>query len=451
MPLHRQPAVARAGPAVRLSDRLPGPTWFTRGHPIRRSPSPSVHPVDVDVGSNNNEWKRVKQVLGVQYLRGFAALGVVLFHVLPTLGETSGPPTLLQVLGSGGVDVFFVISGFIIWTSTQSSRLSPASWWASRLIRIVPLYWVVLLLALLVQAFNENFDVSRLPTADEMLKAFAFVFTTNSRTGEFTPYFVPGWTLNYEFFFYAMVGLTLFLPKPAMRLPVIVVLFLVLVAMRKVIDQSDAVQFRYSSPLMLEFIAGIFIALVTPVVRRWRGAWLIGIASLVAAVLALVFVSTRLYPTARFIYFGLPAALLVFGTVLLEDWIRKRPIGALRLLGDSSYSLYLIHTLVLRVPPASLLEHHLEGMPLVVTVLMLVLAIGSGVLMFKLVEQPLLRWMREGIQNPQRGRRRTLALVSGFGVVFIATFVLQATNGKPGTSDVSGAPAPRVTLARLAQ
>lgn len=385
----------------------------------------------------------MKQVLGVQYLRGLAALGVVIFHVLPTVVEVSGPRTLLQVLGSGGVDVFFVISGFIIWTSTQSNRLSPASWWASRLIRIVPLYWVVLVFALLVQALEARFDVSLLPGADEMLKAFAFVFTTNGRSGEFTPYFVPGWTLNYEFFFYAVVGLTLFLPRPAMRLPVIVVLFVALAALRRFADQSDAVQFRYTSPLMLEFVAGVFIALVTPVMRRWRGAWLIGVVSLVGAVLAVAFVSARLYPTARFIYFGLPAALLVFGTVMLEDWISRRPIAALRLLGDSSYSLYLVHTLVLGLLSASLKTHG-KDTALAVATLELAVAVGCGVLMFKLVEQPLLRWMREGIQSPRRGRQRTLALVGGFGAVFVAAFVLQAATGKPGTSDLSGEPSLRL-------
>src|SRR5216684_2723383 len=86
-------------------------------------------------------------VVTIQYLRAIAASLVVCHHAF-------APPALQSYyrhsFGEFGVDLFFVISGYIMWTTTARGQRGPASFWAARIVRIVPLYWVYTTLFLAV-------------------------------------------------------------------------------------------------------------------------------------------------------------------------------------------------------------------------------------------------------------------------------------------------------------
>ena len=342
----------------------------------------------------------MKEVIGVQYLRGLAALFVVFYHVLTDLSPIPGDEPIRRMMFAGGVDIFFVISGFIIWMSVSRPDVRPGPWWLSRAIRIAPLYWLTLLVVLAQLAVSGRMAPGTFPRPDEILYAFLFVFCPNSVTGQFTPYFTPGWSLNYEFFFYLLMGLSLFLRRPWMRVAMIVGIFAVLIALRPFSDPASAAQFRYTSPLQMEFVAGIGISILYPWIRKLRGAWLLGLLSLALAVGVMVYVSPRLYPNGpRAVYFGLPAALLVFGVVCLEDLLARRPVALFNALGDSSYSLFLSHTLAFAIPAA--LFHAVGPLPLPVSfVIAVVFAAAVGWLVFRYVEKPMLAWMRARAPRP---------------------------------------------------
>ena len=162
-----------------------------------------------------------------------------------------------------------------------------------------------------------------------------------------------------------------------------------------------------TSPLQLEFLAGMCIAVIAP---RVPFARLAGIFSIALGGLFLVFVSSRLYPHGpRFIYFGAPAALLVFGVVLLEDVIRLRVIGLMKRLGDASYSLYLSHALVIALMVAVLNWLHLYGLipRFLVSVFVCFVA---GLLIYRWVETPLLRWLRNRTVKAVRDSQKALAI-----------------------------------------
>src|SRR4051794_24427519 len=82
------------------------------------------------------------QIVSIQYLRAAAALMVVYNHVFSN--HLVSQYDLFKTLGEWGVDIFFVISGFIMWSSTRKTRQSPAAFAAKRFYRISPLYWVLL-------------------------------------------------------------------------------------------------------------------------------------------------------------------------------------------------------------------------------------------------------------------------------------------------------------------
>ncbi len=78
----------------------------------------------------------VKRLYAIQYLRAVAALGVVVFHAAERTGTHFA-------IGAAGVDIFFVISGFIMWVLAGTRTTTPAAFLRERIERIVPLYWIV--------------------------------------------------------------------------------------------------------------------------------------------------------------------------------------------------------------------------------------------------------------------------------------------------------------------
>lgn len=331
-------------------------------------------------------------LIGLQYLRGFAASLVAVYHLIPKLlGPQTPEPFWLGVM-AGGVDVFFVISGFIIWLTASRATVSPGEWWKSRLIRIVPMYWLALIVTLVLILVRGTPDAYPYPS--EVIRAFLFIPVRSHITGGFEPYFTPGWSLNYEFLFYAVVALTLFLRRPLVRLAVIAVFFTALVACRKFINPEDAIQFRLTSPLYFEFLAGIAISLALPKLRQYRFMPVLGALAVVASVAFCLFISPRLYPnSARIVFFGVPAILLTAGVVMLEPLWKRWPVAALKLIGDASYSIYLSHSLFINLVFAAL-GSFVTAQPVIGSLVTMVAIYAGGIAVYHLIEKPLLNAMR---------------------------------------------------------
>src|SRR5229473_1548571 len=140
----------------------------------------------------------------IQYLRAIAALMVVWHHSLiqvPGVAQFIALPEF----GPSGVDIFFVISGFIMLVITAGKEVTPAEFIRQRVIRVVPLYWLTTLLmlgcAVVVPTAFKTLQFS--PAA--VAKSLLFVpYDSLSFPGHAWPVLVPGWTLNYEMFFYGL-------------------------------------------------------------------------------------------------------------------------------------------------------------------------------------------------------------------------------------------------------
>ncbi|MFT3802010.1 MAG: acyltransferase [Burkholderiaceae bacterium] len=351
----------------------------------------------------------MKEVVGIQYLRGLAALSVVIFHALGALRPIDGVEPVWRYAWAGGVDVFFVISGFIIWLSAGRSTQRPGQWWLNRLIRIAPLYWLTLLATLAIMALRANGGSGDLPDLGEIVASFLFIFHVNSQSGEFTPILVPGWSLNHEFVFYLMVAISLFLNKPAARFVLLATMILALVGLRSVADPTSPLQNRGTSPMQLEFLAGIVIAILYPWLRALPWRHVLGVIAVLAAAAALIVLAPRLYADGagpRTIYFGGPATMLLFGVVCLEDKLSAHPLALLRTLGDASYSLYLSHPLVGAIP--TMIWKALGGESFWLgMVLILGVTVGYAILQYRFIEAPMLRVLRNwtaGRTRPATGR-----------------------------------------------
>ncbi len=324
-------------------------------------------------------------LLSIQYLRALASVAVVFSHTLPRAFA-------LQA----GVDVFFVISGFILW-SIVGKPTTPLVFWRQRLVRVVPLYWI----ATLVMGLHQGAGV--VPIAKSLLFWPYF-----GEQGQIWPVMVPGWTLDYEIFFYAALGALLWLPGRA-RLAAIAALLVSLALLHPAIPAGHAPLLTYTSPIILEFLGGIGLAELRRLGRLPHPLWAIPLAFL--ALLALFVPARAAVPEgwARCLAWGLPSLLLVGGAIAWEDGGRAMRLPGLKLLGDASYAIYLAHPFVLET-----IGRALHSSPAFLRILVpAVLAICFGVGVHLLLERPLMLALRGS------GTRARLAAVP-------------ATTGVPG-------------------
>lgn len=253
--------------------------------------------------------------ISIQYLRAIAALMVVAHHMFTTkLVDYHGETGWL----AGGVDIFFVISGFIMVQSTKDRSYSPTQFYARRIIRIVPIYW----LATFVVMMNMQWDWG------DALKSLLFIPYLNRQTQSIMPVLQPGWTLNFEMFFYLIFGFSLMLPEK-LRFYAVAACLIALVLIGLVLQPTGALGF-YTRPIILEFILGMFIARFGVRLPFWL------------APLAL-FAIPFLWEIVRFreLAIGLPAAIIVASLLTIDRQIPKLPF--LSKLGDASYAIYLFH------------------------------------------------------------------------------------------------------------
>ena len=334
-----------------------------------------------------------KRIRSIQYLRAIAALCVVVYQAsIRVEGGLSDAAQALFHLGHGGVDLFFVISGFIMWSIGCNAPRHPGDFLLRRAIRVVPPYWIATIswVAFMLVAGAGWIVITPAHVIASLLLVPHWSPTFD---GTFWPVLVPGWTLLFEMYFYALFALTL-LVAPRWRLASLTGVLLFMVGMGVVTSSNLAAVQAYTSPLLLEFLAGCWIA------ELWRrglaGPWL-GIGLSAIGVLVLVFLSPLAEPDqtswGRPLTFGLAGALIVAGCVALERVLPD--LRWLEQLGDASYAIYLFHMMVVvsmqRIWVALPLEASGWSSALFIC-LCCGLASGLGLVLYVYVERPLQHW-----------------------------------------------------------
>jgi exopolysaccharide production protein ExoZ len=316
-------------------------------------------------------------VRGIQYLRGLAALGVLAFHVSETY-------QLGLRVGAAGVDVFFVISGFIMWLTTAGRDTKPSAFMRRRFSRIVPLYWIVTLLTAIAISLKPAFFFGHDASWPNFVGSL--LFAPQVKNDALRPVVVQGWTLTYEMFFYVIFAASLILPQ-RFRLAATVSLLVLAVLAHAFAPHGYAA--ILTDPILLEFAAGVLIA------DNWvRGDVMpspIAVAMVVVAVAWLSAENAWLFHEPRIIGAGVPAAMLVAGVVAYEKRHGLPYFRVLHFLGDASYSIYLWHVLTAVVTSAVALR---IGVP--AQLLPFVIIAGSlvgAVIAYLLVEKPINEFM----------------------------------------------------------
>jgi exopolysaccharide production protein ExoZ len=327
-------------------------------------------------------------ILSVQYLRGCAALMIVFVHLglqLKRVGYEGHWPYFL----SAGVDIFFVISGFIMWITTARG-MTTLEFFRRRLLRIVPLYWLltsVILVALI--AFPDAVQSGQI-NRWHVFGSYLFIPTVHPILGIMQPLLIPGWTLNYEMFFYVIFGLALILPITSRLIVVSTILFvLALFPFLVKVPPLTAVEF-YTYGIILEFAFGMTLGWLY--ILGARVSLAIAWAILLLGAGAIVLTADSF--AYRGLRVGVPALLVVAGAVMIERLGGVPNIRGLHFLGNASYSLYLSHTIVLSIVgqfwrrfPVGLFP----GGLILFACISVASAITVGALIYLYVEMPMLR------------------------------------------------------------
>lgn len=318
-------------------------------------------------------------LVGIQYLRAIAAIAVVVFHA----AQRAGMPFWV---GEAGVDLFFLLSGFLMLAITEAGS-RPLPFLRDRLRRIVPPYWIATSVVLAGASLGLFPQMQVVPW--HVVSSYLFI-PSISPYGRPWPLLVPGWTLNFEMFFYLCFALTMALRSQTRQVAVLALVFGAAVAVGMVLRPANAIGATYTDPMLLEFVGGMAIGLWW---KRSRAlpAWIGWLALLIAAVL-FVGVWTLHTDRPRVIIFGLPSVLALIGVLVLE---RRQRIGRSALpllLGNASYSIYLWHTLAISLAVKACALLHLPRFAIVPVGIASGLA--AGVLGYWLIERPLLKLFR---------------------------------------------------------
>lgn len=281
-------------------------------------------------------------IRSVQVLRGVAALMVVLHH-LQNQTQRLGLPYVAADALQAGVDIFFVISGFIMWVSTSGGRaLGALEFYRNRIIRIVPLYWCITSIVVAAAIIHPQAMYTTVFDFHHVVLSFLFVASSHPVTGLYQPILVPGWSLNLEMFFYLIFGLAIAAAKrrPSLKSGMIAAILLALYGLGKIIPQTGPISF-YTQGIILEFLAGILIGMAYIKGKRLPTVWCHVLIA--AGVVVLLVPETFPQAAGREVYWGLPATAIVAGAVFAPPFAT----GMLDRLGDWSYSLYLTHPITL--------------------------------------------------------------------------------------------------------
>jgi exopolysaccharide production protein ExoZ len=331
-------------------------------------------------------------IRSIQYLRGIAALMVVWHHAL---SQITGTIIFIRLpeFGPSGVDIFFVISGFIMVVTTHARPITGRQFMGLRIVRVVPLYWLATLAMIAAAIATPAAFKSLRFDAISIVKSLLFIpYDSLAFPGNVWPVLIPGWTLNFEMFFYVIFALSLCLPK--WRLQAVMLVLCTLVMVGSVVSPRGPAAWVYTNPMLLEFGAGVVIAHEWLSGRLRRGPW-VSLAMMAIGFFLLVLGSRLELLTG--------ASLIVMGA--LNPGIGALENRPLLELGNASYSIYLTHLFtlgLLRVLWVWFVPRTSMASSIAFMTVAILGAAVAGWICFRLIERPMTRRLHQMLNYRHR-------------------------------------------------
>ena len=331
----------------------------------------------------------------IQLLRAIAAMSVVFFHM-----ET------VPQLGIFGVDIFFVISGFVMAMVTAQDA-SPGGFLLNRIIRIGPLYWILTTALAVVVLVEPTLILSTTFNLANFLKSLFFI-PYFKESGLLQPFLFVGWTLNYEMLFYVCMTAGLLVSR-RWHIQITVMLLLVLHLIFGRFSESPVLTEFFGNLKIFEFVLGIaaYFCCQAKAVRQVPPGVLLAIC--IACVGGMSFLEVACPDIDDLFRFGVPSFFLLVAAVQLEPHTRTRALRwVATTIGDSSYAIYLSHAYVIALMLRVLLKQG-EWLKSHYFLAVLIAMAGStivGRLIYLGIDKPMHRYLKE----LTRSRRKSVGI-----------------------------------------
>lgn len=338
-------------------------------------------------------------LLSLQYLRGVAALLVVYFHSLTQLKNAGHENIYLPIIGESGVDLFFVLSGFVMWLTTANRKIGPVDFIVKRIKRIVPIYWILTLAATLLALFFGDLMKSTVFDVPHLVKSLFFIPAYNPAPAidGVYPVIIPGWTLNFEFFFYLIFSFSLLCKVEKKRLRLISFIIICCFFFSFYAKSDIAIISFYLNNVVIEFLFGVFLAVIF---LKKEGSKKVEhkflIIFILMSFLALLY-ADYIFHGLRSLVLGVPSALIIYWLICYEKSHSIFYSKILKKIGDSSYSIYLTHIFALAFLRVIF---QLNGVklydidPILFVFISLFLSTICGLLFYRIIEKPIIDFLR---------------------------------------------------------
>ena len=316
----------------------------------------------------------------IQVLRFFAAFSVMMVH-LPVFE-----------FGIWGVDIFFVISGFIMMYVTENNE---KFFLLKRIFRIVPLYWILTLGVFALAIFVP--DVLNNTTANivHLIKSLFFIPFDKNGTGHF-PILFLGWTLNFEVIFYFLFSLSLvfFKENRMIACSIFIIIFLVF---NKIFSEKNFIFETYANDIFIEFIFGMMLFTIWKKYKNKISTNLSNHFICLAILLVSIFI-LNYYNFSRSVSYGLPSLILAVYFLFFLNHLKFPKI--LVSLGDASYCIYLLHPYVIQFFYKILeINEYDIIIELVFTLIISIIVFIVSLLIYKFIEFPINGSLRKKFIN----------------------------------------------------
>ena len=338
-----------------------------------------------------------KQLNLLQLIRGLATVLVVIRHTTGNSIELLQKDFLFNIFafGSSAVDIFFVLSGFIItYTSMKggANRSEMLPFLRRRFIRIYPTYWIITSLFLGLQILLPMFYNTHYPFNALNLLSTYMLFPGHIMVNGVS------WTLSYEVFFYLLFSLIFLFSNKK------IIFFLFLLYAISVVSSSIFMDIPEDNiwlslvlfPMNVEFFMGVLAALLVNKMPKAASIPLIVLGIIYFTISVLITDLNTLLDLNvrdRILQFGIPSFLVILGTVKYELTHKVQVPKIFLLLGEASYSLYLLHLPIIAACTKIILKFNItNGLLIQISLVLLIIAICCGAIIFyKLIEKPVMK------------------------------------------------------------
>jgi peptidoglycan/LPS O-acetylase OafA/YrhL len=295
---------------------------------------------------------RQSPLISIQILRAIAALGVVYTHCATEGGFS------IKNTGAWGVDIFFILSGFIIAYIVSRDT---SDFIKKRIFRVVPLYFIATFFVVLIAGLFPNLVHGTRLSTEKIIKSLLFI-PYEDPVKENLPILGQGWTLRFEMFFYLTMAICLFFIKNKKYLAIACASILSIFVIIVNIVKSDIFILQYfgygERGLLPEFIYGLLLFIGYNYLRSKTSLFELNgdkkAAAIIICSIVIVFCFICLVATdIKGIYFsknrninkGIPSLIIIIAFLVIENYINNENkwVKIMVLLGDASYAMYLFH------------------------------------------------------------------------------------------------------------